>query len=353
MAMKRNTPTWLSATTGVVVLGLAVGGAGWAMTGPAKRRPAQWREQTAPAATSVQAGAGSPAREVDPADPMLAVDLTDATIDLVAPPAGCPAGPIRFRPYDDKGYFDAGRSRAEFSPWTAAIGDLDGDRRAEAVLALRCTMFDVVGGLNDEYLVVVRRTSGRSLVSVASTVLYDEHLSAMWISGGTLHADVRGPAHRLTEVRSWHLRAPELEPVTDGAGESRIALVDLRPVAAEVDCPPAAGDPVRLDGGAQAQVGDWQVSLESNVDNRVWAELGRPGRPYLLLELECRRAGATGPGTRRIVIFDAAGAGAWVALDVIAERRIDQIRGRQVVTGAEFPSVATVAYTWDGKAFRR
>jgi hypothetical protein len=307
----------------------------------------------APAATKVQAGARSPARAVDPADPMLAVDLTDSTIDFVAPPAACPAGPIRFRPYDDKGYFNTGPSRMELSPSTVAIGDLDGDRRAEAVLALDCGMVGVNSGLNDEYLVVVRRTSGGSLVSIASTVLYDQHVSAMWISGGTLHADVRAPAHRLTEPRSWRLRAPALEPVRDSAGEPRITQVDLRPVAAEVDCPPAAGGPVRLDGQPRAPAGGWDVHLESNVDNSVWAELGRHGRPYLLLELECRRAEPGEPGSRRIVVFDEAGPGAWVALDVIPERRIDKIRGRQVVTGAEFASITTVTYTWNGKAFHR
>jgi hypothetical protein len=281
---------------------------------------------------------------------MLAVDWRNVTItfDVWAPP--CQPGKHKFGIVQER---SVASQNLEFGTWRVAVGDLNGDGKAEAVIVLRCHRLDVSTGLNEEHLAVVRRLPDGTLSAAAYALLTEQHVASAWVSNGLVHIDSRNVeyrGYRLGAYRSWRWRGTTLEPLPDKENRHGFDALDLSRVATRLACTLPAGSTLRFNGRSRLEAGGWRFSLGSNRDNPVWVELGRTGRPYLLLEVECTADGAYHGA---IVLFDRAPNGSWTALDLVPKAFVEVVRKTEVnARDYGFPPAWT-NFAWDGKAFHK
>lgn len=272
---------------------------------------------------------------VSTSDPMREISWTTAVIGFGAPPQGCPSGSVPFTT-DKEGEAQGPRTgwpRANFRPAEVSIGDLTGDGRAEAVLVFTCMPDENADDMSNHVLVVQRHEDG-SLRALSWTGRPDSIVRSTWVADGVLYVDSRPhPSsqtweYRLGEVDGWRWNGGLFAPEIISSRYPGTRALDVRPVAAKLPC-------------AKAQMTLDDESLSLSAYSQIWAELGRPGRPYLLLVVECS------PSSRTLVIFDRDG-GTWRALDAVpGGDLVDMHADKVTVTNAN----STTTYSWNGKTF--
>lgn len=280
---------------------------------------------------------------LDPNDPMLAVDWSATAVQVGQAPAGCPTGQVDLRPTQSEwiGGPSSGWPRLEFHPLNVAVGDLTGDGRAEAALAVACSVDPDSDDRVIRLLAVELRDTG--LHSLAWTGRDSSIVMKTWISGGVLYADSRPHVssqtwrYELGRVDGWRWAGNDFEPVDTTDRYPPIRAMDMTAVAAQLDCEGAPERVTRTPGVDDAELFTTdgrrhQFRLQTSGYDEIFAEFGRRGDPYLLLGVTCRDRVA-------LVLFDRYQTTAqWRAVTAVVPgpngmARILQVRPGTVVLG--------------------
>lgn len=289
----------------------------------------------------------SPSPNVTPSpvdDPMRGVDWSNATIVLPDLPR-CPSGSVRLHPTESLAVTH-GYPQAMINQDLVAVGDLDGDGDTEAVLPIFC-LAAADSEAHDRLIVVERHRDG-TLHATGGRMERPQLAGYIWIDSGIIY--VSGiPMHKgpdpLGVVEGWRWTGSTLEPVDTSSRYPRVDVLNLTPVQDRMPCPQVPG----VMRGQPPRAGTDEGSLEVTSDPPYrFHDLGRAGRPYLLVAIECGLV--RGDRLKSVVIFDQVG-GEWLARDVLRTHSMLQVVGDRVRVDST-PGTAET-FTFDGQLFQR
>lgn len=277
-----------------------------------------------PTPNSVPTPSPTPAT-VDPTDPILSVDWANSKITFTAARTGCPSGDVQFRPTEFEGNWGPAGAwpKASFLPRAVAYGDLTGDGKAEAVINMTCNIDE------DNFLprrpMLVSRSADGTLRQLAWLPSADAE-RGFWIADGLLHMD-EPSASPLGVVETYRWTGTTFVPSGPASGYSAINGVDLAPVAGKLPC------------------GGKLTLLPADRQGQIYFELGRRGRPYALLAMECSQVSDI-----TFVLADRVD-GQWRALDAVTPKLSD--REYTPTANENEIDLSGATYVWDGKELRR
>lgn len=308
-----------------------------------------------PEPTPIESPTPAPSSTVD--DPMAAVDWTRATVNFLVADVVCPNGKATFTPAE-AGASTSGKSEpvypeATLMPKKIAVGDLDGDGFAEAAVPMFCRRSAEADDVAEQ-LLVVKRTADGTLATVAISEQRRNLTLSAWILDGVIYLDSIprdsvGGRRTPGQVEAWRMEGPVLRAVDPADRYPRINVLNLSYIALRLPChPPAAALNPSFDKDLRASAGGRLFSLSDGELPRVYAGLGRIGRPYLVLELACGESATA--QKHSVIVLDRVD-GQWRALDVLPDQRLVELPDDRTIMTRPVGGGTAVAWTWDGRAF--
>jgi len=298
----------------------------------------------------------TPAPSPTVVDPIRAIDWTRAGIEFRVTSPACPSGTVTFQPVEGAARIVDRYPEAIFDPVKIGLGEVDGDGRIDAAVPMFCRPSPDSDDAAEQ-LFVISRTATGALVTTAVAGARRNVALHTWISEGVVYIDSLpresvGDRRIVGEVEGWRWDRGTLRPVDTSAAYPRISVLNLSEISSRLPCRPTPGE-LRPQFGAdlRARAGDRQFSLAPNERNQIYAELGRAGRPYLVLELGC---GTASPEeTRSVLLLDRVG-GQWKAVDVLPNLYLQAIRGNVLhVAASAHGAQDPTGYAWDGSRLRQ
>lgn len=254
----------------------------------------------------------SPVPAVDPDDPILKVDWSKAAVTF--PQVGdCPEGQMRMtaaNTFTSVSGKVVGVARLD----RIAIGDLDADGKAEAVMPISCLpgVFRLA--------VFVRRDDG-TIHLATMTIDGDKAPRSMWVYSGVLyiHVEPDPPSSEvLGELRALRLTFPDGLSPTSPVLYPPLTDLNLTPLAQRLACGLAPTEPqlrLHFDSQLEAQAGQREFTILRPNAYPLFAERGRTALPYLVLNIGCRSNSQPKPNwDSTTVVFDRVGA-EWLAVE--------------------------------------
>jgi RNA polymerase sigma-70 factor (sigma-E family) len=301
-----------------------------------------------------------PSSTVD--DPMAAVDWTHATVHFDLPNPRCPIGPATFRPMEGGASTSQDQltfPHATLRPARIAVGDLDRDGIAEAVVPMFCAP-NPESDDAAEQLFVVKRAPDGSLAAVAIANERRNITLAAWIRDGVIYLDSIprdsvGGRRVPGQVEAFRWEGEVLRSLDPADRYPSINVLNLSSVASRLPCRPQSLDlNPSFDKDLRASAGGRKFSLTDGDDlgpaTRVYASFGRIGRPYLVLELGCGEVSAN--QTHSVVLLDRVD-GQWRALDILPDQQLKELPDDRTIITQPVSGKAPLSWTWDGRAFER
>lgn len=261
----------------------------------------------------------SPVPAIDPDDPILKVDWTKTAITF-APIGNCTAGQMRISATNTVTAVSDGKPVGLADMDRIAFGDLDADGKAEAVIPIVC--FAGEQSIPDAFAPAVFTRRDDSTIHLATILRGSEKAPrGMWVYSGVLYVHVGLDTPRaddLGELRAYHLTFPDGLTRTGTAPYPPLTDLNLTPLAQTLACGLAPVEPeLRLHfySELQAQAGQREFTILRPNDNPMFAERGRTGLPYLVLNIGCRSSSDPKPNwDSTTVVFDRVGA-EWLAVE--------------------------------------
>jgi RNA polymerase sigma-70 factor (sigma-E family) len=259
--------------------------------------------------------------EVDPNDPIHAVDWRHAVISLAQMP-GCPSGRVTFTgSTGEDPWFESGREDIRLMLDRLALGDVTGDGRAEAVVLAYCGLGEFGTGRR---FILLRLERDGTLTQLGWADPPDHRVWAIWLHAGTLYMDGSSfPGEPIGTAYAWRWTGSTFVGSDSSAEYPAIGEIDLSPLADQLYCqglPPADPASLRLTFGPDllTTVGDRRYDLNGSYSHPKFVERGRFGNPYLLLTVQCIPVGRADDRTAQRVLFDRID-GRWQAIGLYNE----------------------------------
>jgi hypothetical protein len=221
---------------------------------------------------------------------------------------GCAKGELVFQPNSanrPNAFLSVDDGMIMTTRYRPAVGDLNGDGAAEAVVGVYC-MPPRPDRPRGERLMVVKRGPGGKLAAMAMSAERTKLSQYVWIESGIIFAYARTfpeVPEEIGELQAWRPGAQRAVDAVDAASwYPPIDNLNLKPLGDRLPC-----------GGAGPQA-QREITILRPGERPIFAERGRSGRPYLMWTIGCRPA-ASMSWHSSVVVFDRAGS-EWAAVDL-------------------------------------